>query len=202
MCHVTPINSDRFHAIRVTLASDATKQLTIGAYMPDSSHLLDEYWSCLSDLEQLHVLLPSINLSPCVIGGDLNAHMIILHPLMLKASSGNTFWTQPACMYIPSLQPLGLHTPTLVVATMQPLITFLPQMTVSLLFTCKIIDENSLNTSDHLLLSLAFDIFCIHQSQFLSSESKINWKMAITNGKHYSTAISNFLGYVDSPPCG
>ena len=99
--------SDRFLAIRITLASYTTKQLTIiGAYMPDTGHPIAEYRPCLEDLE--HLLMSSLTLSPCIIGGDLNAHIGSLGGPRSIASPDikSILWNDlldTTSMYVPSL---------------------------------------------------------------------------------------------------
>ena len=180
--------SDRICCIRMTHQSSNLILSLIGVYLPCQDLGIDLYRNCLTELEQL--VIESKRMGPTVVMGDFNAHL---------GSLGG-----PRGCSNPNFQGYLLQQHILkcdVFAASQSEYAFGPTHTfqrgdvrttidyilmdvnaASLLESCGTLDDDDLNTSDHLPQTVQLEFPCKPTDPLESCRIKINWSNIESTG--------------------
>ena len=163
---------------------DSDSLTIIGTYMPDTSQPLEKYTECLETLE--HKMTEYSQEGPCIIAGDLNAHFgstegvreggtpnargllwkEVLRRTDAFAVSLSDITTGPSYTYAS-----GVHR-----TTVDYFIT--SESSAPHIESCMVHEEDPLNTSDHLPISLLFGINPRMMIQSHNWGPRIDWRKA------------------------
>ena len=181
------INSDRICAIQLALSGSSLLTI-IGIYMPSSDYPQDEYISCLEAVDTIISRLSPDD--PLLVVGDLNCH---LGPMGGHRSSDSTnsrgiLWKELIdnhSLYVPSQSDIATG-PTYTYSSGGSFTTLDyiigNAVLASYLTSCRTIEDHSLNTSDHLPLSVKLNIQSVTNVQRVKDKPSLNWNRSRENG--------------------